>query len=154
MLRAAGSLPSPNLLGQDNPLGGCKSSAPGNCRTFPGVGQSLDPKNPKFDPNIVKLLTQNATNPDVTLAVLHATSDSSQFIQPPFDQSSQQFTGTRGAPNDRQQFATGVYIIDQVVASPDVIVDQGIQQGERFFVIGGTPLQPTSVGLPGAPPGR
>lgn len=50
--------------------------------------------------------------------------------------------------------APDVYIIDQLVADPSVIVgNNGVQTGERFFVIGGNALPPTNVGLPGAPPG-
>ena len=64
--------------------------------------------------------------------------------------------GYRGAPADRKLLipTPGVYIIDKVTASSDAIQsERDIQPGERYFVIGGTPLPPMSAGLPGAPPG-
>jgi hypothetical protein len=56
-----------------------------------------------------------------------------------------------------------VFIIDKIhtqnvpvdPTNPDIADTRGIAAGERYFIIGGTPIQPVpvSAGLPGAPPG-
>lgn len=47
-----------------------------------------------------------------------------------------------------------VFIVDKITASSQrIFADRGIQEGERFFVIGGTPV-PASGGLPGTAPGQ
>jgi len=78
-------------------------------------------------------------------------------LQPdPSDPSGARQIAQRGAPGDRTNLLPppGVYIIDKVTASSaDLSGERGIQPGERYFVIGGTPLPPPSAGLPGAPPG-
>src|SRR5205814_521112 len=49
---------------------------------------------------------------------------------------------------------SGVFIVDKITASSTEIANRrDIQPGERYFVIGGVPITPTSAGLPGAPPG-
>jgi hypothetical protein len=56
-----------------------------------------------------------------------------------------------------QPVQPGVFIVDKVHTTTGPSTDnsdtRGIDLGERFFVIGGTPLPPTPTGLPGAPPG-
>jgi len=53
------------------------------------------------------------------------------------------------------QAAPVVFIIDKItMSSQSVFVDRGIQEGERYFVIGGTPHDPVlTQGLPGSEPG-
>jgi hypothetical protein len=59
-------------------------------------------------------------------------------------------TVVEGAP-DRTPVPVGVFIIDKVTESSDEILTQrGIEAGERFFVIGGTPIPAAAGGaLPG-----
>ncbi|WP_458098403.1 hypothetical protein [Roseomonas sp. WA12] len=48
-----------------------------------------------------------------------------------------------------------IFIIDKVTQSNEAIFrERGIESGERYFVIGGTPLAPVADGLPGLPAGR
>jgi len=155
VLRAASALPKRELptpidpsFASDNPFDpkvppskidadrkALEDACMGKCRTFPSLHSTNDVT--RRDPN------------DPNSSVLQEASDS----MPP---NNDHQVGYRGAPADRKQLipTPGVYIIDKVTASSDAIQsERDIQPGERYFVIGGTPLPPMSAGLPGAPPG-
>jgi hypothetical protein len=139
VFKSASGLPSPN----PSLLPGCGAASPANCGTFPAYqypnGDRSKP--PTFSPFF------GSPTPDPT-------SDCSQ-AQSCNQTARRGAPATPGGPGDRKQVlpAPFVYIIDKVTASSDTVEARGIQPGERFFVIGGAPVPPTSTGLPGAPPG-